>query len=512
MLSSTAALTQRMRQPREGLTRRALLLGASAGIGAVVGRQCLPALNDPGPAFPPGAGSVARSVVLNDASQLSPTAVASHLTITDDPGAGAVDRIRAAIADARMAGRPLAANTARHSMGGQSLARDGTVVTLDQQWLEADSSRKVYRVAAGTRWSTVIAKLDAIGFSPAVMQSNNDFGVASTFSVNAHGWPVPFSGCGSTVRAMTMVLPDGTSVRCSRTENVDLFQHAMGGYGLFGVITELELDMVPNRLLAPTFEETSGTELGTRFAELLASDSSMQMAYGRMDVALDRFFDRALLITYRPTADQGEIPPATGSGFISRASRYVFRAQVESDRAKRFRWWTEAGFGPMVAGDATRNTLMNEPVITLDDRDPFRTDILHEYFVAPSRFAEFVSACQHVIPASYQQLLNITLRYVAADRDSVLAYAPEPRLAAVLLFSQEMTVRGEEDMARMTRALIDRVLDIGGTYYLPYRPHATLDQLTRGYPRAAAFAARKREADPGLVFRNQLWDGYLSHL
>ncbi len=93
---------------------------------------------------------------------------------------------------------------------------------------------------------------------------------------------------------------------------------------------------------------------------------------------------------------------------------------------------------------------MNEPVVTLDDRDPFRTDILHEYFVPPARFAEFVKACQAVIPASYQQLLNITLRYVNTDRDSVLAYAPEPRIAAVLLFSQEKTVRGETDMARMT--------------------------------------------------------------
>ena len=59
-------------------------------------------------------------------------------------------------------------------------------------------------------------------------------------------------------------------------------------------------------------------------------------------------------------------------------------------------------------------------------------------------------------------------------------------------------------MARMTQALIDRVLDIGGTYYLPYRPHASLAQLSRGYPRAAAFAARKRAVDPDLLFRNQL--------
>jgi len=190
----------------------------------------------------------------------------------------------------------------------------------------------------------------------------------------------------------------------------------------------------------------------------------------------------------------------------------MFRAQVESDRAKHFRWWVESRLGPRTAGSATRNSLMNEPVITLDDRDPFRTDILHEYFVPPARFADFVRACQAVIPASYQQLLNITLRFVDTDRDSVLAYAPEPRIAAVMLFSQEKTVRGEEDMAKMTHALIDRVLDLGGTYYLPYRPHASMDQLTRGYPRAQAFAATKRALDPELLFRNALWDGYIAKL
>ncbi len=58
----------------------------------------------------------------------------------------------------------------------------------------------------------------------------------------------------------------------------------------------------------------------------------------------------------------------------------------------------------------------------------------------------------------------------------MLAYATVPRIAAVMLFSQEMSVRAEEDMARMTRALIDRVTEIGGSYYLPYRPHPTLDQ------------------------------------
>lgn len=397
-------------------------------------------------------------------------------------------------------------------MGAQSLAANGSVATLEQQWVDPDTANKTYRVGAGVRWSTVIARLDALGFSPAVMQSNNDFGVASTFSVNAHGWPVTFSGGGTTVRSLTMLLADGTQVTCSRSENADLFAHAMGGYGLFGIITDLELQMVPNARLVPSFEEVDGPELGAVFARRLGADASIQMAYGRLDVALDRFFERGLLITYRPTPDQTNLPVAAGSGLVSHASRYLFRSQVESDRAKRFRWWTEAEVGPLVARSATRNSLMNEPVVTLDDRDPSRTDILHEYFVAPSRFAGFVAACREVIPASYQQLLNITLRFVDTDRDSVLNYATEPRIAAVLLFSQEQTMRGEADMARMTHALIERVLALGGTYYLPYRPHASIDQLTRAYPRAAALASRKRDVDPTLVFRNGLWDRYLAQL
>ena len=493
-----------------GLTRRALLIGASAGVGALVARQWRP-VNHPGPGFPTASDlDAAGATLLNDASELSATRVASHIVVTDDP-AVATDRVRSVLAEARAAGRPFIASAARHSMGGHSLAAGGTVVTFDQQWLEADTGQRTYRVGAGTRWSTVIRKLDAIGFSPAVMQSNNDFGVASTYSVNAHGWPVPFSGGGTTVRRLTMMLADGSVVRCSRDENVELFRAAMGGYGLLGVVLELELDMVPNALLDPTFETMSGPDLGGRFAAAV-TDRTVQMAYGRMDVSLDRFLERALLISYRPAVDQRSLPGASGSGFVSRASRYIFRGQVESDRAKHLRWWTEASLGPRIAGAATRNTLMNEPVVTLDDRDPSRTDILHEYFVAPLRFAEFVAACQDVIPASYQQLLNITLRYVATDRDSVLAYATEPRLAAVLLFSQEKTARGEADMARMTQALIDRVLAIGGSYYLPYRPHARLDQLLRGYPRAGEFVSLKRRVDPDLLFRNQLWDGYLSKL
>ena len=102
-------------------------------------------------------------------------------------------------------------------MGGQSLPRNGQAITLDLNICEPDRARKTFRVHAGTRWYQVIEHLAKIGFSPAVMQSNSDFGVAATFSVNAHGWPVPYGPFGATVRSLRLMLADGSIVTCSRT-------------------------------------------------------------------------------------------------------------------------------------------------------------------------------------------------------------------------------------------------------------------------------------------------------
>jgi hypothetical protein len=241
-------------------------------------------------------------------------------------------------------------------------------------------------------------------------------------------------------------------------------------------------------------------------------EPGVRMVYGRLNVDRETFLRDALLISYRPDQDQSDLPPAAGSGFVSRAAARMYRAQLGNERWKQIRWGVETDLGPLVAGSATRSSLMNEPVVTLDDKDPARTDILHEYFVSPDRFGDFLDVCRAAIPASYQEMLNVTLRYIDADPVSMLAHSPVERIAAVMSFSQEMTVRAEADMARMTRNLIDGITAIGGTYYLPYRPHATVEQFARAYPRAPEFAARKREIDPLLTFRGGLWDNYLGKL
>ncbi len=487
-----------------GFTRRAVLLGAGVAAGAVGTRWM-------GPQNPVLDGvqvitPAAAEGTLNDASLLSETPIFKHITLTDDPGETLLTALRAELTEAKTAGRPVNLSAARHSMGGQSIPQGGHAITFDNGLVEPGDG--LFRAHAGARWRDVIRALDPVGLSPKVMQSNHDFGVASTFSVNAHGWPTQFGPMGSTVRSVKMLLADGTHITASRTENADIFAAAMGGYGLIGLITELTVDAAPNMLLEPTFQTMPAADFATTFE---AKVGTVPMAYGRLNIDRAGFFTDAMLVSYTPV--EGEIPPATESGLLSKISRSIFRAQVGNEWVKHRRWGIETGIGASLAGASSRSSLMNEPVITLDDRDPTRTDILHEYFVAPDKFGEFLTAARAIIPDSYQELLNITLRWVDQDATSLLSYAPNgPRIASVLLFSQEMSARSEADMQWMTARLIDAVHAIGGSYYLPYRPHATPAQFATGYVRAAEFAAFKRQIDPALVFRNALWDTYMDTL
>jgi len=492
------------------VTRRSALVGGGAVLGGLAVKRAMP--SNPsldGVRFikPYGAEGM-----LNDASGLSETPVHRHNLILEDPGERLVAAVRAELAEARAGGRCFSVGAARHSMGGQAIPRNGHAVTFKNDLVELNSTDAKIRVHPGARWGDVISRLDRPGLSPRVMQSNNDFGIAATFCVNAHGWPVKEGPMGSTVHSFDMILANGDLVTCSRNENRDLFNMTMGGYGLTGVITHMEVDVVPNQRLEPNFEAMPAENFGARFVQALA-DPEVKMAYGRLSVDRADFMSEALMITYKPTADQNDLPPAQGSGASARLASRIYRAQLGNEPMKRLRWWFEKDLATRIGGGAvTRNSLINEPVVTLEDRNPDRTDILHEYFVSPNRFAEFLDICRQVIPGSYQEFLNVTLRYVDTDTESWLSYAPVPRIAAVMSFSQEMTARAEADMQRMTRELIEAVIAIGGTYYLPYRLHAHQDQFERAYVNASAFALAKRQLDPDLLFRNNLWDQYLETL
>ncbi|QNK62066.1 hypothetical protein H7F33_16145 [Pedobacter sp. PAMC26386] len=130
---------------------------------------------------------------------------------------------------------------------------------------------------------------------------------------------------------------------------------------------------------------------------------------------------------------------------------------------------------------------MEKGVEVFQNTDPDYTDILHEYFVPGDSLAHFITAVQKIIPQYDVDLLNITVRNVMTDNDTFLCYAKGEMFGLVMLFNQRKNKSAEVEMEALTQNLISTVIRFKGTYYLPYRLHATKDLMYSAYPNARAF-------------------------
>src|SRR6185503_19440845 len=124
------------------------------------------------------------------------------------------------------------------------------------------------------------------------------------------------------------------------------------------------------------------------------------------------------------------------------------------------------------------------------------TYVLQEYFVPIGRFDDFVPKIAEILQRHEVKAINISIRHALADPGSLLAWAREEVFAFVLYYKQGTQDHDKNRVGIWTRELIDAVLSVGGTYYLPYQPHATVEQFHAAYPRARELFALKRRYDP----------------
>jgi FAD/FMN-containing dehydrogenase len=446
----------------------------------------------------------------NDASRMNLTAV-RELRVAPADTAKAEQELAALLAEAEAKGWKVSLAGARHSMGGHTMYPGGIVVDMRPlATMELDEATNVLHVGAGALWHDVLTYLDLHGRSVGVMQSNNSFTVGGSISVNCHGWQVDRPPIASTVRGYRLMKADGSIVQCRREENAEMFSAALGGYGLFGIILDVELATVPNRRYKLDRRAVETPQLPATWDNTVAAHpDAAEMVYGRLNVMASRFLEDALVYVMYVDPDQSAAIPTMHEPESVQLRRNVFRGAAEDEYGKKLRWQAELKWQPKIGGNAfSRNQLLNEGVEIFQNRSDETTDILHEYFVPRSAFGAFVERVRTIVPKHDGNLLNVTVRSIETDTDTQLRYASEPVYSLVMLFQQARDELGDEKMAAMTRELIDAALEVGGRYYLPYRLHATREQFRRAYPQADAFFALKRKYDPHELFQNQFYLKY----
>lgn len=179
----------------------------------------------------------------NDASHLNKTSIYGIASIKTE------DNVRDALQFARENHLKVTCAGQQHSMGGQTFTQGGLVLDLREfNRIAVNKEHRIVNIQSGARWWQLQKLLDDQGLSVKSMQSINIFSVGGSLSVNGHGIdPMP-GQIAPTVRAMRIMLSDGEVVKASPTENADLFRHVLGGYGLFGVILDVDLNIVDNEM------------------------------------------------------------------------------------------------------------------------------------------------------------------------------------------------------------------------------------------------------------------------
>lgn len=425
-----------------------------------------------------------------------------------DP-AGAERQLGELVQRARREHLKISVSGARHSQGGHTLYPGGLAIDmLPFHGMSLDEKNALLTVGAGARWSQVVPFLDQRGFSVAIMQSNNDFSVGGSLSVNCHGWQPQSGPIVDSVESFRLLTADGTVANCSRTEHADLFALAIGGYGLFGIILDVRLRVVPNAFYRAASREVTIPAFAQAYETATRDQPGIGMAYGRIGVAPGDFLRHAMLVVFKK---ENVTTPARAT--LTRESprlleRLVFRGSVGSDYGKTLCWWLQTWVGGAPLGQHSRNQILNTPTDWFADRETGSTEILHEYFVPPAELDRFIAGIRPVLLRRKPDLLNITVRKVCADRTTVLSYAPDERFGLVMYFHEKLGSAPDLAMRDFTREMIDVVLACHGTYYLPYRAHASVEQFQKGYPQARAFFASKQRDDPEDIFENRFFLNY----
>ena len=118
--------------------------------------------------------------------------------------------------------------------------------------VEFDRRNGLIEVEGGIMWPELIGYLhaDQVGSETiwAVRQKQtgiDQVSIAGSLSANIHGRGLRFPPFVSDIESFRIIGADGRLKVCSRTENRELFALAIGGYGLFGVVTRVTIRLVP---------------------------------------------------------------------------------------------------------------------------------------------------------------------------------------------------------------------------------------------------------------------------
>lgn len=416
------------------------------------------------------------------------------------------------VSSAAIMGAQISIAGARHAMGGQQFGAD--TVLCDTRGLNKlihfHEARGVAEIEAGATWPEVVQALHAS--QPGIAQpwtiiqkqtGADQLTLGGAVGANIHGRGLTMKPFVDNIEALSLVNAQGELLRCSRTENRELFQLVIGGYGLFGVVYSVSLRLARRKKMRRVVEITTTDTIVAQFADRVQAG----FTFGDFQFATDErspdFLHRGVFACYEEVAMDTPIP--CGQQELSSQQWQALIGLAHTDKAQAYERY--AGHylstnNQVYWSDSMQmSTYITDYHKTLDlQSGKCGSEMITELYVPRNSLSDFMRKCTADFRRNGANLIYGTIRLIERDDETFLPWAREPWACIVFNLHVDHTPIGILQAADAFRQLIDRALEFGGTYYLTYHRFATLDQVRAGYPRIAEFLRQKLVQDPAELF------------
>jgi FAD/FMN-containing dehydrogenase len=434
----------------------------------------------------------------------------------------AVEQLQAAVARATAEDKAISIAGGRHAMGGQQFGEAALLVDTRSlnRVLDFDAERGVVTVEGGTQWPQLIDYLNRTQqgrdrqWGIYQKQTGADrLSLAGALSCNAHGRGLNLKPIVEQVNAFDLLGPDGELRTCSRHAHADLFRLAVGGYGLFGIITRVELRLRPRVKVRRVVELGETADIIDRFEDRIRDGYLYGDYQFATDATRDSFLRRGVFSCYQPVAPDTPLTEHPTRFEPEDWARLTFYSHTHKRRA--FEVYSSRYLktsGQIYWADSQLSAAYVDNYHADLDRAVGAavpgSEMITEIYVQRPQLSAFMDAARDVLRSRRANMIYGTVRLIEKDDETFLAWARDRYACVIFNLHIEHAPRKIEEAAAAFRDLIDLGIAHGGSYYLTYHRWARRDQVERCYPQMQKFLALKRQHDPDGRFQSTWYRHY----
>jgi FAD/FMN-containing dehydrogenase len=397
----------------------------------------------------------------------------------------------------------------KFSMGGQTSYENSTHLDLRKynKILKIDTTNKKIVVQSGAIWRDIQEAIDPYNLSVKIMQTYSNFTVGGSISVNCHGRYIGYGPIVFSVNNIRMIMADGSILNANRNENLEVFKAVIGGYGGIGVISEIELQLAENVKVKRYCQKLKVSDYNKFFDDSIKSNKKVVFQNGDLyPPNYEQINNVAWIETNEKLTNTNRITPRDENYWLEQKMVKLV------SKGKLGKYVRQYIVDPIIYSKESvvwRNKEASYNVKELEPKSREKsTYVLQEYFIPKENMEKFIPKMKSVYEKYNVNVLNVSLRHAYPDTTSYLSWARQEMFAFVVYYKQNTDEKSKDVVRSWTKEMSDSILSCNGAWYLPYQPHATIENFKKAYPKSNKYFEVKRKYDPENKFVNKLLEKY----